>query len=93
MKQLGKRQMLTSSREPMEAIPAALDEWHLELEDEGHTLRYTFDAQAERTGIPALLRRLGELEIGFKDLETSKSSLEDIFVDLVEPRGKRGATA
>ena len=85
MKKLGKRQMLISLQELMAAIPPELDEWHLELEDEGRTLRYIFDAQAERTGIPSLLRKLGELHIGFKDLETSKSSLEDIFVDLVEP--------
>jgi len=66
------------------SLPAELDEWHVELEDEGKRLRYIFDAQAERTGIPSLLRKLNELHIGFKDLETSKSSLEDIFVDLVE---------
>jgi ABC-2 type transport system ATP-binding protein len=56
------------------------------LENDGHTLRYVFDAQAERTGIPSLLRKLNDIGIGFKDLETSKSSLEDIFVDLVEKR-------
>lgn len=84
MKKLGKREMDIALVEPMAAIPAELDEWHLSLEDEGHCLRYVFDAQAERTGIPSLLRKLGELGIGFKDLDTSKSSLEDIFVDLVE---------
>lgn len=84
MKKLGKREMDIALVEPMMAIPAELDEWHLSLEDEGHCLRYVFDAQAERTGIPSLLRKLGELGIGFKDLDTSKSSLEDIFVDLVE---------
>ena len=84
MKKLGKRQMLISLQEPMSAVPAELDEWHVEIEDEGKRLRYIFDAQAERTGIPSLLRKLNELHIGFKDLETSKSSLEDIFVDLVE---------
>jgi len=84
MKRLGKRQMLISLAEPMTVIPPELDEWHLELEDEGERLRYIFDARAERTGIPSLLRKLGDLHIGFKDLETSKSSLEDIFVDLVE---------
>ena len=84
MKKLGKRQMLISLQEPMATIPTDLDEWHLTLEDEGDTLRYVFDAQAEHTGIPSLLRKLTELGIGFKDLETSKSSLEDIFVDLVE---------
>lgn len=83
MRKLGKRRMLISLQEAMTAVPAALAEWHLELADEGRQLLYLFDAQAERTGIPSLLRKLGELHIGFKDLETSKSSLEDIFVDLV----------
>src|SRR3569623_3555504 len=84
MKKLGKRQMSISLQEPMSAVPAELDEWHVEIEDEGKRLRYIFDAQAERTGIPSLLRKLNELHIGFKDHEASKSSLEDIFVDLVE---------
>ncbi|GAA0323734.1 ABC transporter ATP-binding protein [Sphingomonas oligophenolica] len=84
MKRLGKRQMLISLQEPMTAIPPELADWHLEIEDEGERLRYIFDARAERTGIPSLLRTLGDLHIGFKDLETSKSSLEDIFVDLVD---------
>ena len=86
MKKLGKRELDLSLVEPMAAIPAGLEEWHLSLEDEGHRLRYTFDAQAERTGIPSLLRKLGEMGIAFKDLDTSKSSLEDIFVGLVEHR-------
>jgi ABC-2 type transport system ATP-binding protein len=84
MKKLGKREMDIALVEPLAAIPDALSEWHLALKDEGTRLRYTFDAQAERTGIPSLLRKLGELGIAFKDLDTSKSSLEDIFVDLVE---------
>jgi ABC-2 type transport system ATP-binding protein len=83
MKKLGKREMVVSLVEPLATIPAELDEWHLALEDEGRFLRYTFDAQAERTGIPSLLRKLADMGIGFKDLDTSKSSLEDIFVDLV----------
>ncbi|MEZ0242192.1 MAG: multidrug ABC transporter ATP-binding protein, partial [Sphingomonas sp.] len=91
MKKLGKREMDISLSEPMAAIPAELGEWHLSLEDDGHRLRYTFDAQAERTGIPSLLRKLAELNIGFKDLDTSKSSLEDIFVDLVEHREEASA--
>jgi ABC-2 type transport system ATP-binding protein len=86
MKKLGKRELLLSLVDPMHEVPEVLNEWHLTLEDEGHALRYTFDAQAERTGIPSLLRKLAELGIGFKDLDTSKSSLEDIFVDLVEHR-------
>lgn len=87
MKKLGKREMDIALVEPMTAIPDALSEWHLSLEDDGTRLRYTFDAQAERTGIPSLLRKLGELNIQFKDLDTSKSSLEDIFVGLVEHKG------
>jgi ABC-2 type transport system ATP-binding protein len=84
MKKLGKREMDIALTEPMTALPGELDEWHLSIEDEGKRLRYVFDAQAERTGIPSLLRKLAELGIGFKDLETHKSSLEDIFVDLVD---------
>jgi ABC-2 type transport system ATP-binding protein len=82
MKRLGKRQMLISLQEPMAAVPAALGEWQVELADEGNTLSYSFNAEDEH--IPALLGKLGELGIGYKDLETHKSSLEDIFVDLVE---------
>lgn len=84
MKKLGKREMVLTLAEPMATIPADLDEWNLTLEDEGKRLRYIFDARAERTGIPSLLRKLGDMDIGFNDLETYKSSLEDIFVDLVE---------
>lgn len=84
MKKLGKREMVLTLAEPMTAIPADLAEWNLTLEDEGKRLRYIFDARAERTGIPSLLRQLGDMDIGFNDLETYKSSLEDIFVDLVE---------
>jgi ABC-2 type transport system ATP-binding protein len=95
MKKLGKRELDLSLAEPLATLPAGLEEWHLSLEDEGHRLRYTFDAQAERTGIPSLLRKLHDLGIGFKDLDTSKSSLEDIFVDLVEHRetSNEGAAA
>ncbi|MDV3458124.1 ABC transporter ATP-binding protein [Sphingomonas sp. HF-S4] len=95
MKKLGKREMDLALVEPLAQVPAGLEEWHLTLADEGHRLRYTFDAQAERTGIPSLLRKLAELGIGFKDLDTSKSSLEDIFVDLVEHRetANQGAAA
>ena len=86
MAKLGKREMDITLVDPMTSIPPELAEWHLALIDDGHVLRYVFDAQAERTGIPSLLRKLGDLGVTFKDLETSKSSLEDIFVDLVETR-------
>ncbi len=86
MKKLGKREMDISLVDPMMHLPPELAEWHLSLENDGETLRYVFDAQAEHTGIPSLLRKLGDMGIAFKDLETSKSSLEDIFVDLVRDK-------
>jgi ABC-2 type transport system ATP-binding protein len=86
MKKLGKKQLTLHLLEPMAGIPAALDTWKLTLKNGGGELEYTFDAHEERTGIPALLRRLDELGIGFKDLQTRQSSLEDIFVDLVSEK-------
>jgi ABC-2 type transport system ATP-binding protein len=86
MKKLGKKQLTLHLVEPMAGIPAALDSWKLTLKNGGGELEYTFDGHEERTGIPALLRRLDELGIGFKDLQTRQSSLEDIFVDLVSEK-------
>ena len=83
MKKLGKKQLAVALRQPMSSIPAALADWSLELTDVGHTLVYSFDTQKEETGIAALLRALGEHGIDFKDLRSSESSLEDIFVSLV----------
>ncbi len=86
MKKLGKKQMTLHLQEPMTQIPAGLSDWHLILKDSGNELEYNFDAREEGTGIPMLLRRLSELGIGFKDLQTRQSSLEDIFVSLVHER-------
>lgn len=86
MAKLGKRQMDLTLVAPLSTVPPALADWSLTLEDEGHTLRYVFDAKAEDTGIPRLLERLAREDIAFRDLETRKSSLEDIFVDLVGER-------
>jgi len=86
MKKLGKKQLTLNLSEPMTAIPAELAEWNLALKAEGNELQYVFDSNAERTGIPSLLRRMSDLGIGFKDLNTSQSSLEDIFVSLVTTR-------
>jgi len=83
MKKLGKKQLTLQLQEPMGVIPTALSAWSLTLRMEGTVLEYTFDADEEGTGIPALLRRMSELGIGFKDLQTQQSSLEDIFVSLV----------
>jgi len=90
MKKLGKKEMTLHLIEPMAALPAELSEWALELRAEGTELDYRFDAAEERVGIPALLRRLSELGIAFRDLNTRQSSLEDIFVSLVSTR-KKGA--
>ena len=92
MRKLGKKQLTLQLQNPLECIPAALDGVPLELADEGHALVYTFDTQSEQTGIAALLRRLGELGIDFKDLHSSESSLEDIFVSLVHSNAQ-GARA
>ena len=72
----------------MAAVPAELSEWQLTLKDGGHELEYTFDANAERQGIASLLRRVTDLGIGFRDLHTTQSSLEDIFVSLVRDGGR-----
>jgi ABC-2 type transport system ATP-binding protein len=87
MRKLGKRQLTLVLQAPLPAIPEALADLPLELSADGGTLTYTFDVQQEeRTGIAGLLRRLGELGVDFKDLHSSESSLEDIFVSLVRER-------
>ncbi len=83
MRKLGKKQLTLSLQQPMQAIPEGLSGLPLELAEDGLTLVYTFDTQSEETGIANLLRRLGEHGIDFKDLKTSESSLEEIFVGLV----------
>jgi ABC-2 type transport system ATP-binding protein len=83
MAQLGQRTLKITLDEPLTIVPSGLSEWNPALEDEGHTLCYRFDSHAEHTGIPQLMRRLDELHIGYKDLATHQSSLEDIFVSLV----------
>jgi ABC-2 type transport system ATP-binding protein len=86
MKKLGKKRLTLNLQEPMRAIPAELADWQLELKAGGSELEYTFDINAERTGVPSLLRRMTDLGIGFKDLNTRESSLEEIFVSLVSER-------
>jgi ABC-2 type transport system ATP-binding protein len=83
MAKLGKKQLTLHLQEPMTAIPAALGDWNLVLANGGSELEYTFLASDERTAIPTLLARIGDLGIGYKDLNTRQSSLEDIFVSLV----------
>ena len=92
MRKLGKKQLTLTLQNPLAVIPEALADLSLELADEGHSLVYTFDTKLEETGIAALLKRLGELGIDFKDLHSSQSSLEEIFVSLVHA-GKQEARA
>ena len=88
MKKLGKKTLTLNLVEPLTALPADLSDWDLRLSPDGGELEYSFDANAEDTGMPALIRRLDRLEIGFKDLNTRQSSLEDIFVSLVHRDGE-----
>jgi ABC-2 type transport system ATP-binding protein len=83
MQKLGKKQLTLQLKSPLERIPDELAGNALELSADGKELVYTFDTQGEDTGIEALLRRLGEHGIDFNDLQSSESSLEDIFVSLV----------
>ena len=87
MKKLGSKNLTLVLQEPMKAIPEALAEWPLMLQAGGNELVYSFDINAEHTGLPSLLRRLTDLGIGFRDLATRQSSLEDIFMSLVSERG------
>ena len=88
MKKLGKKELTLNLSEVMTEIPPELAEWKLTLKADGHELEYVFDGAAERTGVPSLLSRMRDLGIGFKDLNTRQSSLEDIFVSLVHERGR-----
>jgi ABC-2 type transport system ATP-binding protein len=83
MRKLGKKQLTLHLQTPLEALPAELAGEPLALSEDGQDLIYTFDAQADETGIAALIRRLHGLNIDFKDLRTHQSSLEEIFVSLV----------
>ena len=83
MAKMGKKTLEVVLVDPLDDVPTDLSDWNLELAENGHLLRYQFDSHAERTGIASLMRRLTDLGIGYKDLSTKQSSLEDIFVELV----------
>ena len=86
MRKLGRKQLTLALQEPLSAIPEALAAFDLSLAANGSELVYSYDTKAERTGITALLQGLAEAGIRFRDLQTSQSSLEDIFVSLVRSR-------
>ncbi len=83
MEKLGKKQLTLQLQAALERIPSRLEGYHLELTGNGNELVYTYDTRGQRAGIAALLKDLSEEGIGFKDLQTTQSSLEDIFVSLV----------
>jgi ABC-2 type transport system ATP-binding protein len=83
MRKLGKKQLTLQLYERLAAIPSALADYHLALAADGLALIYTYDTQAERTGVTRLMGDMAAAGIRFRDLSTVESSLEDIFVDLV----------
>lgn len=86
MERLGKKQLILHLQNPLDSIPAELTAYPLELSADGHELIYTFDARHEHTGIAGLMRRLNEHGVDFRDLRSTQSSLEEIFVSLVRER-------
>jgi len=86
MHKLGKKQMLVELENPVTQIPDSLNEWSLELSTDGQQLTYTYDPRNPHTGIDDLLRAIGEAGLSLKDIQTSQSSLEEIFVNLVKKK-------
>ncbi len=84
MEKLGKKQLVVELKNSIDAIPAQLSDYGLELSANGTKVTYTFDARKERTGMTALLSDLSQAGLSIKDLNTAQSSLEDIFVDIVK---------
>ncbi|NND89486.1 MAG: ABC transporter ATP-binding protein [Granulosicoccus sp.] len=89
MSSLGQKQLIVDLRTSIKTLPASLVDFDLVLSEDGQRLTYTFNTQGERTGITALLQAVSEEGLGLKDLNTSQSSLEDIFVNLVHGAGKQ----
>jgi len=84
MQSLGKKQLVVDLRQGVEKLPASLAEFDLVLSNDGQRITYTFDTQQERTGITPLLQAITAAGLSLKDLQTTQSSLEDIFVNLVQ---------
>ena len=83
MRKLGKKQLTLHLQEPLETVPPELGDYRLDLSGDRSELIYTYDTQGEQPSIAALLDDLDKAGIRFKDLQTTQSSLEDIFVSLV----------
>jgi ABC-2 type transport system ATP-binding protein len=83
MRKLGKKQMTLQLHTQLKSLPESLTQFPLELNNDGHELVYTYDTRSDRTGITTLLAAVADAGIRFKDLSTTQSSLEEIFVSLV----------
>jgi ABC-2 type transport system ATP-binding protein len=88
MRKLGRKRLVIELHDALEALPSALADGQLTLSGGGRELIYTYDSHADRTGITTLLNRLRDAGLGFTDLRTEESSLEDIFVDLIQERAR-----
>jgi ABC-2 type transport system ATP-binding protein len=86
MKKLGKKELTLNLADPLAEIPRALGAFDVSLQADGHELLYVFDAHADETGVPELLKAMSDAGLAFKDLHTRQSSLEDIFVSLVHKK-------
>jgi ABC-2 type transport system ATP-binding protein len=84
MRKLGKKKLTVQLQKPLDTVPEALGKYGLALMNDGTELVYAYDTKGERTGITALLSDLNAANIRFRDLQTEQSSLEDIFVGLLE---------
>ena len=93
MAKLGKKQLTLQLAQPLAAIPDELADWKLTLKSGGYELEYVFDAKSERAGVSSLLKRMTDIGLGFTDLHTQKSSLEDIFVSLVSDKSLASSLA
>jgi ABC-2 type transport system ATP-binding protein len=86
MRKLGRKQLTLQLQQRLAAIPPELSRFNLSIGDDGSTLIYDYDTQAERTGVATLLGELSRAGLRIRDLQTNQSSLEDIFVGLVSDR-------
>ena len=86
MRKLGHKELTLHLQEPLAAVPPGFSDYDLSVSPDGSMLTYSYDTNAERTGIGSLMRRLAEEGIRFRDISTKQSTLEEIFVNLVENR-------
>lgn len=86
MHKLGKKQLIVELKEPVSSLPESLNAHDIALNEDGQTLTYTYDTSAEATGITQLLQLINAAGMSLKDIRTTQSSLEDIFVDLVHSK-------